>query len=197
MSSALCFKCGAKKTDATKLCNQCMSAPRSFDDLVLSYCLSSECVKPETLTKCREYLIQKKRPPKFRQPIIDAATLLAEQHGDAGDLAIDFPSTIFEIPELSKDEPPDTRKTVAVQVIGRRQGHADDEPPTGLASRQKTYHSETWIVGKDIPEEQVNEHLDGNQIFVWYRWIQDRWCWNCISRGKFAQLKAVEDGNPF
>jgi hypothetical protein len=198
MIKALCFKCGAKKKEPAGLCDRCMAAPRKYDDLVLSYCLSTECIKPETLVKCGEYLTEKKRLPKFHSSVVAEANRLAARHAGPGEQSMEFSQSMLEFADSEEDltDVP-RRRTVLVNVIGRRAGHSDEDPSTGLGSRQKTCHSETWIVGKHISEEQVNEYLDGNQIFVWYRWIHDRWSWSCISRGKFAQLKAVEDGNPF
>ncbi len=198
MTSALCFKCGAEKKDPVSLCSKCMAAPQQFEDVVLSYCLSLECVKPGALEKCRDYFNKKKKPPRFREVIVDAAIRLAGKLIDRGDQSIEFSSAMFNFTDL-KDEDDEVvrRRSVTVNIIGRRKGQGDDEPSAGMGSRVKTFHSETWLIGQQISEKQVNESLDADQIFVWYRWINDRWNWSCVSRGKFAQLKSVEDGTPF
>lgn len=196
MSNALCFQCGSRKKEPTRVCDQCVAAPRTFDELVLSYCLSLECVKPKTLKKCREYFKTRGKPPRFRAAVVDMAACLAEQHAGRSDQSIEFSSALFEFTDLDDDGGFGIRKSVDVQVIGRIKGHPDEEAPLGVG-KQKTWHRETWVVGQDIPEEQVQQHMDGDQLFVWYRWINDRWAWSCVSRGRFAQLKAVEDGRPF
>ncbi len=193
-TTALCYKCGAKKSEPTKMCGECMATPRNFDELVLSYCLSLECLKPDTLKKCRQIFKQKKRPPKFRPEIKRAAARLAEERSDVGEQSIQFPSELMDFADLEEDES-GGRRSVPVQIIGRVEGQPEDEPPE-ISCKRKTCHFETWIVGKDITQEQVDQYMDGEQVFVWYRWMGNRWSWSPISRGKFAQLKSVEDGSP-
>lgn len=198
MPSALCFNCGAGKKDPVGLCPKCMGAPRKFEDIVLSYCLSLECIKPGALEKCSEYFKRKNKPPRFREVIVDSAIRLAGKHGDRADQSIEFSSAMFNFTDLNdEDEEVSKRRTITANIIGRRKGQGDDEPSSGMGSKYKTYHVETWFVGQDISAEQVEKSIDGDQIFVWYRWINDRWNWSCVSRGKFAQLKSVEDGTPF
>ncbi len=197
MATALCFKCGSRKKEATTMCGKCMSAPRTFDDLVLSFCLSLQCVTPDTLKKCREHFKVKKRPPGFRESIIELARPLAERYAIDSEQSIQYPPEMLEFTDLDDDDDVVKRRSVRVQIIGRHKGRGDDEPSEALGNKKKTCHMETWIVGKDITEEQVTQNVDGDQIYVWYRWMGNRWSWSCVTRGKFAQLKALEEGNPF
>ena len=192
-NNALCFKCGVPKKDARQLCGRCMAIPRTFDDLVLSFCLSEECVKTETLKKCKAYFKRKNKPPRFRPSVINAASVLAQEHAGRDEQSIEFSSALFEFSDLNDGSEETGLRSINVQVIGRLKGHPDSKPPNGV-SGEKTWHRETWVIGQDVSDEDVRAYIDGDQLFVWYRWINDRWAWSCVSRGRFSQLKALEDG---
>lgn len=176
-----------------------MTAPQSNDEMILSFCLSLDCISADNLKKCRAWFKQKQRPPKFSDSVIEQAKKCAREAADDSDSSIVYPPEMLEFADLDDDdddESPARRKTVRVHVIGRPKGLADDEPPRNFG-KEKTFFRETWVIGRDIAEDMVNHNLDGDQLFIWYRWIGNRWSWCPVTRGKFAQLKAVEDGNPF
>ena len=103
---ALCFQCGAEKPGPFKLCSQCLTAPQSQEDLLLSLCLSRQCVEERSLRVCKKYFKRKKHAPRFREHVIELATeILSEFEQQLPPDSIEFSSALFDFKSLSFDEP--------------------------------------------------------------------------------------------
>ena len=197
---AICFKCGNNKSSPLKMCGSCHEVPKTESDQVLSLCLSVECVKPETLARCRKYFRKKQKPPRFKENIVNLATLLLDEQASNShsNNSLEFSSSLFEFPDLQAEEMRKPVETVTAHIIGKGPRQDEDDGSATLGKKGHTYHTEQWEVGRDISEEQYKTARDpmGN-IYVWYRWINNRWTWTCIGKLQFEQLKSVEMGRSF
>lgn len=63
--NAVCFNCGAEKSAPIKLCNECREMPTSYEDRVVSVCLSKDCLRQENLSRASKYIQKKQRLPGF------------------------------------------------------------------------------------------------------------------------------------
>ncbi len=193
--NALCFKCGNRKSGALKLCSQCDAIPKERDEQVLSLCLSLECVTEQTLLKCSQHFQKKKRPPRFKESIVERAErCLEEQTNSDTDQSVMFSASVFDFSDL-QDEPTKVRKEVTAHIIGKGPKQEVSDANASLGKAHKTYHKLSWTVGDDISEEmyEANKGSHGD-VYIWYRWLDNRWAWSCISSNKFEQLKSVESG---
>lgn len=196
---ALCFECGSKKSGALKLCKQCHAVPKTQDEKVLSLCLSLECVTQQTLNNCSKYFKKKNKAPRFKAPIVQRATeFLEEQQDGAGtNQSIEFSSSAFDFPDLSEESVQAIRQTVTAHIIGKGPKQDSGDANASLGKANKTYHRTQWVVGVDISEEQYETNKDPRgDIYIWYRWLNNKWTWLTVSPAKFDQLKAVESGRP-
>lgn len=194
---AICYSCGGHKTSPLKVCGKCQTAPSDYDDQVLSLCLSLECVKAETLSRCRKYFKTKNKPPRFKENVIKVAKLLLDEQlaNNQSNQSMEFSSSMFEFSDLSQDEPRRSMETVTAHIIGRAPNQEADDAQASLGKNGKTYHKRSWVVGTDIDQEMYDANKDGDgDVYVWYRWINNQWTWSCIGKSHFDQLKSVELG---
>ena len=194
---AICYSCGASKSSPLKVCGGCHTAPSKHDDQILSLCLSLECVKQDTLGRCRKYFEKKKRPPRFKEKIVKLAEmLLDEQLGNSASHSLEFSSSLFEFPELiAEDAPRKKLSAIMAFVIGKGPNQDEADGNVSIGKAGKTFHTRQWLVGEDISKEmyESNKGFDG-EVYVWYRWINNRWTWTCVGKAQFDQMKSLEVG---
>ena len=122
--------------------------------------------------------------------MIESMLELAPELDEDSD-SMEFSSSFFEF--VPEDITP-LNKRVTVHAIGKPKHIQDDDDSLGRLqqNRSNTYHTLEWEVGKEISEEQANMYMDpSGNIFVWYRWLGNKWSWKCVSREEFEQLRKV------
>jgi len=82
MINALCFSCGAEKSAAIKLCENCRALPTSHEDRVVSVCLSNDCLRQDNLEIASRYMQQKERLPGFRTKVRQKAERIVSEMPD-------------------------------------------------------------------------------------------------------------------
>ena len=188
---AVCFQCGGAKLAPMAKCEFCKTKPDKRADRIASMALSSECLSENNLKKGSEYIKTRKRLPKFHENVQKKAIQLVESYievspSDNSD-SIDLPSSFFDFEFTRKANV----ETVRVHAIGKPEHLSDDHH--GHHNHAKTYHTLTWEIGKEITAEDANAYKDSaGDIFIWYRWMGNRWTWKCVSRVEFEQLRSVE-----
>jgi len=71
--NAICYKCGAEKSAAIKLCDDCHALPITQDDRFVSVCLSADCLKQKNLRIASSYIQEKDEPPGFHSKVVTRA----------------------------------------------------------------------------------------------------------------------------
>ena len=79
MINAICCGCGAEKSAAIKLCNECGELPTSREDRIVSVCLSSDCLKQDNLRIAKSYIRKKNRLPGFHDKVRFEAERIVDQ----------------------------------------------------------------------------------------------------------------------
>ena len=190
---AVCYKCGEEKKFPLTMCNHCQAIPESSKDRIASMSLSAECLKEKNLIKASNYIKLKKRLPQFHETVTTKATQLAKQNSEADSSS----SMSFELSESFFDFKPDPSKsakneTVTVHSIGKPRGI--DRIHSGPVSREGTYQMLTWEIGRDISAEEVQMHRDAfGCIYVWYRWMENKWTWKCVTKADSRTCERADD----
>ncbi len=193
--NAVCYSCGAPKSEPLITCEQCSNQPIQHEDRVASMALSLNCLKPHHLEKATDYIKRTAKLPKFHDSVrrkalelIESMLELAPELSDDDD-SMEFSSSFFE---FVPDDIKPLNKRVTVHAIGKPSHFQDDAPPNGQV-RSNTYHTMEWEVGLEITEEQASLYLDPlDNIYIWYRWLGNKWTWKCVSREEFEQIRKVE-----
>lgn len=193
MIHAICFRCGAQKSEPLNMCGDCHVIPEIERHQLRSICLSSDCLKQENLEICARYLKKKKRLPKIHDKVIRRAQqkLRTLEAVHSNSQSMEFSSAFFDFSDLeSTKKRPD--KIVRVHVIGRSKD--EEDAPSDNHPNLGTYHQIWWQVGKDITSEEFSVHRDPtDEIYVIYRWLEERWTHWCVSREDFERFKMAED----
>jgi hypothetical protein len=105
MIKAICCGCGAEKSAAIKLCNECGAMPTSHEDRVVSVCLSSDCLKQENLRIARKYIRTKDRLPGFHVKVRREAERIVREMPEDFQLSnsFDLDAVLFEDRFLIED----------------------------------------------------------------------------------------------
>ena len=188
--TAICFKCGGRKNDPLRMCSSCHALPESEQDRLISLALSSKCLKDKNLLKASEYIQRKKRPPRFSEGVKEKARQLLEASAVVANnsQSIELSASFFEFDDL-REEP--KKRMVTVHSIGKPANLSPDH--RGPISRDKTYRVFKWEIGTDISEEMAKQYIDAlGCIYVWYRWLEDKWVWKCVTKSEFSNLRKVE-----
>jgi hypothetical protein len=186
--NAVCFSCGQPKSEPMVACPSCKRKPNFREDQIASFALSLQCLKEHNLIKGSDYIKKRKQLPKFHESVRRKAAQMVESYieVDKEDSDLDMSSAFFDI-DLVADRP----KTVTVHAIGKPPNVALDHHSPN--SKQKTYHTLEWEVGKDVPAEEVELNQDpSGELYVWYRWFGSAWTPKFVSRQEFEQLRNVE-----
>jgi hypothetical protein len=185
---AVCFSCGERKREPMAACPGCKRKPSFREDKIASFALSIQCLKEHNLKKGSDYIKKKKKLPKFHESVRRKANQMVESfiEVEEDDSDLDMSSAFFDLEPESA-----AARTVTVHAIGKPPGVALDMHSPH--SKQKTYHTLEWEVGKDVPAEEVELHQDvAGELFVWYRWFGNSWTPKFVSRQEFEQLRNVE-----
>ena len=186
---AVCYKCGGEKNEPMKMCAHCHTLPELFEDQILSMGLSTDCIRAENVQKAGKYIRKKGRPPKLHTKVRAKAKKLVRAY-QPQDLSasMEMSASFFDMSDLIEDESAEeVLELVGVHMIGK--------PANGeftQLSNESTYIESTWTVGIDISEEDFARHVDdGGEIYVWYRWSQEKWQPKFVSKDEFEQLKQL------
>ena len=77
--NAICFECGKEKSSAIKMCRHCKAMPIARREKILSFCLSSDCLKQRNLVFSQDHIFTRGRPPGFRATVIRDAIAIVDQ----------------------------------------------------------------------------------------------------------------------
>ena len=192
---AICFACGKEKNAPFDRCDNCSTKPVSGKDKINSLCLSNHCLSEKNLLAGSRYIRQHRKMPKINEKILDKATKLFESipQKDESDQAnsYEFTDSFFDFQGLS-GEAAEKGETITVHAIGKPL--RDDGPPGNIGNKEKTYQKLQWELGKDISFDEAEEKAgkDG-ELYVWYRWMTDKWIWKYVSKREFSRLRAIEN----
>lgn len=186
---AVCFHCGSSKFEPLAKCRSCRFEPVRREAQIASLALSRECLSEKHLKIGSAYIKKTGRIPKFHKAVQHKAAQLVDALVEVPSSdSIELSSSFFDF-EFSK---PDGQETVTVHSIGKPE-HLDDDY-RGQGSHSQTYHTVEWEIGKQVSADQVESCKDLNgDIFIWYRWMGNRWTWKCVTRIEFEQLRSVEN----
>lgn len=79
MINAICSGCGAEKSAAIKLCNNCGALPTTEDDRKISVCLSKDCLRQDNLRIASLYIRKNKRLPGFHDKVLRKAEKIVSE----------------------------------------------------------------------------------------------------------------------
>lgn len=97
--NAICFSCGAEKSAAIKMCQQCHELPVSRQDRLTSVCLSSSCLRQDNLVTAAKYIRKTQRLPGFHEKVLRRAEQIVSQMPEEFQL-----SQSFDIDEMFHEE---------------------------------------------------------------------------------------------
>lgn len=194
---AVCFACGHEKKGPLLSCPKCQVKPLSRRDRLASMCLSTRCLPEKQLRVGAEFIKTKGKIPGFSENVVKKATELL--NAVQGTSSSEDVSTSFEFSESFFDFDGKLRSDldpkVTVHVLGKPAELKADERGGNLWNSRKTYHTLTWRVGKEISEDDYEAHRSADgEIYVWYRWIGNRWTWKYVSKSEFERLRKLEAG---
>ena len=185
---AVCFACGESKNEAMEVCASCGKKPGSRDEKIASFALSDLCLKERNLVKGSEYIKKKRKLPRFHQNVEKKAIQLVESYIDFGtstdEDSFQLSESFFDFAGVTSVE------KVMVHVIGKAEGVAVTQ--RGPTSKMKTYHTLEWEVDKDVSQAEVDQHLDAGALYIWYRWMGEKWQYKFVDKAQFDQLRQVE-----
>ena len=194
---AVCFACGHEKKGPLLSCPKCQVKPLSQRDRLASMCLSRPCLPEKQLKMGAEFIKAKGKIPGFSDSVIAKATRLLDAlpgaaSGDDISTSFEFSESFFDFDGKHRS---DIEPRVSVHVLGKPADLKADDRGGNLWSSRKTCHTLTWRVGKEISEDDYEAHrgADG-EIYVWYRWIGNRWTWKYVSKTEFERLRKLEGG---
>ena len=152
--------------------------------------LSTDCIKEKNLNRAIEYIKRKNKPPRFHENVIAKATELLESQPkvNSASQSFELSDSFFDFGDRDKGTQP---KMLTVHAIGKPERL--DPNHRGPISRANTYRVMKWEVGKEITDEMAKTHMDAfGCIYVWFRWLDDRWTWKCVTKSDFDTLRKVQ-----
>ena len=97
--NAICFNCGAEKSSAIKMCEECHELPITHQDRLTSVCLSSECLRQDNLETAAKYIQKTNRLPGFHDKVIRRAEAIVSRMPEEFQL-----SQSFDLDEIFEEE---------------------------------------------------------------------------------------------
>ncbi len=194
---AVCFACGHEKGGALLPCPKCQVKPLSQRDRLASLCLSKQCLPPKQLVMGSEFIKAKGKLPGFSESVVRKATQLlgtlpAASGSEDISTSFDFSESFFDFEGKSQSA---VEPKITVHVLGKPASLKANEEGGNLWNSRRTYHTLTWRIGKEISEDDYESHRSGDgEIYVWYRWIGNRWTWKYVSKSEFERLRKLEEG---
>lgn len=172
------------------MCAHCHMLPETRAERILSFGLSTQCIRQENVKKASKYIHKKGKPPKLHTKVRAKAKQLAKAYRQPIDSSksMEFSASFFDFNDLVIDESSEeVLDIVVVHTIGKP---ADGD--FGSISKGATYFEHTWTIGVDIAQSEVDRFADPDgELHVWFRWLQGEWQPKFVSKKEFEQLREL------